>query len=74
VRTFFGQGGGYFRSGRPHFLVQKTSNFSKFIVYSHGQGRGWAMRTFCGLCIFSEFKLDLPQAILLLTQPLFSKT
>jgi len=41
VRTFFGQGGkGLFRCGRPHFLVQKpkTSDFSKFIVFPHGQG------------------------------------
>jgi len=28
LRTFFRQGeGGWFRCGRPHFLVQKTSNF-----------------------------------------------
>jgi len=40
VRTFCGQGWrGFFRCGRPHFLVQKTSDFSKFMVYPHGQGR-----------------------------------
>jgi len=28
VRTFFGQGGrGFFKCGRPYFLVQKTSHF-----------------------------------------------
>jgi len=28
-----------FRCGRPHFLVQKTSDFSKFMLCPHGQGR-----------------------------------
>jgi len=43
VRTFCGQGGGFFRCGRLHFLVQKTSDFSKFMVCPHGQERrrGW---------------------------------
>jgi len=41
VQTFFGQGGGFFRRGRPHFLVQKISDFLKFMVCRHGQrGRG----------------------------------
>jgi len=30
--------GRFFRCGRPQFLVQKTSNFSKFMVSPHGQG------------------------------------
>jgi len=30
-------GGGFFRCGRPHFLVQKGSDFSKFMVCPHGQ-------------------------------------
>jgi len=29
---------GFFRCGRPHFLVQKTSDFLKFMVCPHGQG------------------------------------
>jgi len=34
-------GGGFFRCGRPHFLAQKTSDFSKFMMCPHGQeGRG----------------------------------
>jgi len=37
-----GQGGGFFRYGRPHFLEQKTSEFSKFLVCPHGQEGGWA--------------------------------
>jgi len=32
---------GFFRCGRPHFLAHLTSDFSKFMVYTHGQG-GWA--------------------------------
>jgi len=40
VRTFCGQRvRRFFRCGRPHFLVQKTSNFSKFMSCPHGQGR-----------------------------------
>jgi len=35
VRT---RGEGFFRCGRPHFLVQKTLDFSKFMVCPHGQG------------------------------------
>jgi len=31
-------GRGFFRCGRPYFLAQKPSNFSKFMVCSHGQG------------------------------------
>jgi len=38
VRTFFGQGVRGFRWGRPHFLAQKTPEFSKFMVCPHGQG------------------------------------
>jgi len=39
VRTFCGQGReGFFRCRRPHFLVQKTSEFSKFMVCPHEQG------------------------------------
>jgi len=37
VYTFCWQGG-FFRCERPHNLVQKNSDFSKFIVYPH-QGR-----------------------------------
>jgi len=34
-----GQGGeGFFRCGRPYFLLQKTSDFSKFMVCPHRQG------------------------------------
>jgi len=33
------EGGGFFRCGRPHFLAQKTPDFSKLMVCSHGQGR-----------------------------------
>jgi len=41
--------GGFFRCGRPHILMQKTSDFSKFMVCPHGQGgRGFEpVRTFC---------------------------
>jgi len=39
VLTFFGQRGREpFLCGRQHFLVQKSSKFSKFMVCSHGQG------------------------------------
>jgi len=31
------KGGGFFWCGRPHFLVQKNSDFSKFMVCPHGQ-------------------------------------
>jgi len=31
--------GGFFRCGRPHFLVQNTSDFSKLMVCPHGQWR-----------------------------------
>jgi len=34
--TFCGQGG-VFKRERPHFLVQKTPDFSKFMVCPHGQ-------------------------------------
>jgi len=38
VRIFFGQEGrGFIRCGRPQFLVQKTSDFSKFMVSPYGQ-------------------------------------
>jgi len=30
--------GGFFRYGRAHFLIQKTPDFSKFMVSPHGQG------------------------------------
>jgi len=33
-----GMEGGLFRCGRPHFLMQKTADFSKFYVCPHGQG------------------------------------
>jgi len=33
---------GFFRCGRLHFFVQKSSDFLKFVVCPHGQGRGWA--------------------------------
>jgi len=32
------RGEGVFKCGRSHFLVQKTSDFLKFMVYPHGQG------------------------------------
>jgi len=35
---------GFLRCGRPHFLVQNTTDVSKFIVCLHGQG-GWSART-----------------------------
>jgi len=41
VLTFCGQEG-----GRPYFLVQKTSDFSKFKVCPHGQGKGVIFRDF----------------------------
>jgi len=46
-----GEEGWFFRCGRPHFFVQKTSEFSKFMVCTHGTGgRGVEpVRTFCGL-------------------------
>jgi len=31
-------GRGFFRCGRPHFLAQKNSNFSKFMLCPHGKG------------------------------------
>jgi len=31
--------GGFFRCGRPHVLVQKTSDFLKFMVCPHRQGK-----------------------------------
>jgi len=37
VRIFCGHRG-FFRCGRPHFLAQKTSDISKFMVCPHGQG------------------------------------
>jgi len=39
VRAFCGQKG-FFRCGRPHFLVQKTSDFSKIMACPHGHGEG----------------------------------
>jgi len=41
---------GFFRCGRPHFLAQKTSDFSKFMVCSHEQGEREVelVRIFCG--------------------------
>jgi len=30
--------GGFFTCGRLHFLEQKTLDFSKILVYPHGQG------------------------------------
>jgi len=35
---FMKKGEGIFRCGRPHLLMQKTSDFSKFMVCPHGQG------------------------------------
>jgi len=37
---FVDKGEGFFRCGRPHFLAQKTSDFSKCVVCPHGQGEG----------------------------------
>jgi len=50
VWTFFGQEGrGISSDGRPHFLVQKTSDFSKFMVCSRGQGgRSQFFAILCG--------------------------
>jgi len=42
---------GVFRSGYPHFLVQKTSDFSKFMMCLHGllgAGELKSVQTFCG--------------------------
>jgi len=36
----FSDNRGFFRCGRPHFLVQKTSDFSKFMVCPLRQGGG----------------------------------
>jgi len=33
----FSDKGSFFKCERPHFLVQKSSNFSKFMVCPHGQ-------------------------------------
>jgi len=41
VRTFCGQGG-FFRCRRPHFFVQKTSDFSKFVSARTRWRGGWA--------------------------------
>jgi len=39
---------GFFRCRRPHFLEQKTSDFSKFMVFSHGQRGFEQVRIFFG--------------------------
>jgi len=73
VRTFCGQGR-FFRYGRPHFLVQKTSNFSKFMLCPHGQG-GKGMSQ-CGQegrgSIFCDFVrtscMDAPNVTMLISQ------
>jgi len=49
MQTFFGQKGkGFFRCGSPQFSVQKTSEFSKFIVCPHGLGDGVEGLSQCG--------------------------
>jgi len=48
---------GLFRCGHPHFLAQ-NSDFSKFIVYPHGQGGVEPLRTYSGQegrSIFRDF-------------------
>jgi len=40
VYIFRTWGRGFFRCGCPHFLVQKNSDFSKFLVCPHGQEGG----------------------------------
>jgi len=39
---------GVFRCRLPHFLMQKTSDFMKFMVGPHGLGGVQPVRTFCG--------------------------
>jgi len=39
VRTICEQGEEVIQMWTPHFLAQKNSNFSKFMVCPHGQGR-----------------------------------
>jgi len=46
VRTFCVQGG-FLKCGRPHFLVQKASDFSNYMVCPQEQGGVESMRTFC---------------------------
>jgi len=36
-----------FRCGRPYFLVQKISDFSKFMVCPRGQAGRRPVQTFC---------------------------
>jgi len=51
-----GKGGWFFICGRPNFLVQKTSEFSKFLVCPHRQerlsqcGQGGGGRFYAILC------------------------
>jgi len=60
--------GRFFRCGLKHFLVKKNSDFSKFMVCSHGQGEeeGWAsmdiLRTRVEGVIFSRFCADVLHA------------
>jgi len=54
VQTFFGQGE-FFRCGRPQFLEQKTSDFSKFMVCPHGQGGFSQREQEGGGAIFRDF-------------------
>jgi len=57
VRTFCEQRGGvFFRCGRPHFFVQKTSGFSKFMGFRTNKGIE-PVRAFCrqGRGIFRDF-------------------
>jgi len=52
-------GEGFFRCGRPHFLMQKTSDFSKFMVCPYGQGgRGSASADKRERVKFSRFCAD----------------
>jgi len=41
----------FFRYGRPHFLVQNTSDFSKFMVCLHEQ-RGINFLRFCAVVLY----------------------
>jgi len=40
VDIFRAREGEFFKCGLPHFLARKTSDFSKFMECSHGQGGG----------------------------------
>jgi len=57
----------FFRCGRPHFFVQKTSEFSKFIVYPHGKGGSEPVRTRGERRSFFSRFMDGPQSKIAIT-------